>query len=63
MSADKALQVVNAASLILDLLAQYNISAQKLIDMRAANGGASLTRVDLEQLSDDAQAAIDSIQG
>jgi hypothetical protein len=58
-----ALTAINAASAALNLLAQYNISEQKLIDMRAAKNGEPFTAEDLAHLSADAQAAIDSIQG
>lgn len=61
MSTDKTLLAINAVSAILDLLAQYNVSAQKLIDLRQASGG-TLTQDDLRKLSEDAQAAIDSIE-
>jgi len=58
-----ALLAINAASAALDLLIQYNISEQKLIDLRAARNGAPFTDEDLALLSKDAQSAIDSIKG
>ncbi len=63
MSTESALKVLNIAGSALDLLAQYNISEQKLVDLRAANGGAPITADDLAKLSNDAQNAINAIQG
>lgn len=56
------LLAINVANAALDLLVNYNISEQKLIDLRASKGGAPITIEDLQHLSVDAQTAIDSIQ-
>lgn len=58
-----ALDAVNAASAALDLLVNYGINEQKLIDMRNAKNGEPFSAEDLALLSHDAQAAIDSIKG
>lgn len=59
----EALLAINAASAALDLLINYNISEQKLIDLRAAKNGQPITAEDLQHLSIDAQNAIDLIKG
>lgn len=59
----EALLAINAASAALDLLVNYNISEQKLIDLRAAKNGVPITAEDLQHLSADAQAAVDLIKG
>lgn len=61
MNQQTTLTIVNATSALLDLLAQYGVSQEKLIAMRQAGQG-TFTDADMKQLSADAQAAIDSIQ-
>lgn len=56
------LLAINAASAALDILMNYNLSEQKLIDLRAAKNGQPITAEDLQHLSIDAQTAIDSIK-
>jgi len=58
-----ALEVVNGINALLNLAADWNISEQKLIDLRAARNGEPFTEADLSILSKDAQSAIDSIKG
>jgi len=61
MNEDSLLKVINLALGALDILENHNISAQKLIDLKASKHGEPLTQEDLAQLRKDAQAAIDNI--
>lgn len=54
------LELLTAINALLNLAADAKINIQKLNDMRNASGG-KLTIEDLQELSNDAQTAIDSI--
>jgi len=54
---------LNAASAALDALSAFNVSHQKLIDMKAAKNGEPFTDADLTELYTENKSTLDTLIG
>lgn len=62
-NADDILKALNLVSTALDGLGQWNISHQKLIDMKAAKNGEPFTEADLTELYQDNKTTLNTLIG